>query len=228
MDAGVEGPGTGRNSRVEAARQLEEFAGGQHGYVTRAQANRVGVYDEMLARLVRAGYLDPVDHGVYRFRGAPDLAWASLWVAWLRLDPARDAHERAERPAEVARGASAAWVYGIGDLVAEPHQFWTARPRQARRKDVAFRTGRLPPEDVAVVQHLPVTTAARTIADLVADHYDLEHVADAVGDALDARLLDEEELAAALSHTGSVRQREGAVRIARQLVESASSGRRAR
>ncbi len=218
MDASVSGI---RTSRAEAARRLEEFAAGQHGYVTRAQANRVGVYDEMLARLVRSGFLDPADHGVYRFRGAPDLPWASLWVAWLRLDAGRDAFERAERPTEVARGSSAAWVHGIGDLVAEPHQFWTARPRQARRKDVAFRTGTLPPTDVAVVQGLPVTTAARTIADLVADHYDLEHVADAVADAIAARLLDEAELAAALGRTGSVRQRGGAARIARQLIASA-------
>jgi predicted transcriptional regulator of viral defense system len=219
----MEMAGEGRHdSRAAAVRRLEEFSAGQNGYVTRAQANQVGVYDEMLARLVRAGYLDSADHGVYRFRGAPDLPWASLWVAWLRLDPARDAFERAERPTEVARGASAAWVHGIGDLVPEPHQFWTARPRQARRKDVAFRTGRLPPQDVTVVQGLPVTTAARTVADLVADHYDLEHVADAVRDALDRRLLDEADLAAALSRTGSVRQRGGAARIARQLIESAS------
>lgn len=218
MDAVGEGR---RHSRAAAARRLEEFAAVQNGYVTRAQANRVGVYDEMLARLVRAGYLDPADHGVYRFRGAPDLPWASLWVAWLRLDPARDAAERAERPTEVARGTSAAWVHGIGDLVPEPHQFWTVRPRQARRKDVAFRTGRLPPQDVTVVQGLPVTTAARTIADLVASHYDLEHVSDAVADALERRLLDEQELAAALSHTGSVRQRRAAAELARQLIQSA-------
>src|SRR6266545_6215010 len=90
--------------RPEAVAALEEFAAAQHGYVTRAQAAQAGVGDVLLLRPVADGHLERWEHGIYRFRGTPDLLWAGVWVAWLRLDPEHDAVERARHPTEIARG----------------------------------------------------------------------------------------------------------------------------
>jgi predicted transcriptional regulator of viral defense system len=190
----------GRDSRAEAAQRLEEFAAVQHGYVTRAQAGQARVGDMMLRRLVTGGWIDRAGQGVYRMRGAHDLPWAGVWVAWLSLDPARSAVERAERPAEIVRAHTAASaVHGIGDLLPEPYDFWTVRRRFVRRSDIELHVGRLPREDIGFVQGLPVTAPVRTIADLVADHYDGGHVTDTLRDAIDKGLIDRRDLPGALA-----------------------------
>jgi hypothetical protein len=211
--------------RPGAVRALEEFAAAQHGFVTRAQAVRVGVDDVLLLRLVIDGYLDRWEHGVYRFRGTPDLRWADVWVAWLRLDPEHDAVQRARHPNEVTRGPTAAWVYAIGNLQPEPYEFWTAVRRRIRRRDVRLRTGRPPDQDIAVVEGLPLTTPERTVADMVSDGYDLGHVADAIRDAMQRRLLDRaglvERLGAVIARVLPQRRRASAPALAAQLVEAA-------
>jgi Transcriptional regulator, AbiEi antitoxin len=190
-----------RDSRAQAARRLEEFAATQHGYVTRAQANEVGVGDQMLRRLQIAGWLDRAEHGVYRMRGAHDLPWASVWVAWLSLDPARGALERARDPTEIVRGPTTSTaIYGIGDLRPEPYEFWTSRRRFVRRRDVRLRVGRLPHDDIRLVNDLPATTPIRTLADLVTDGYDGGHISDCLRDALNVGLIDRRDLPGALAN----------------------------
>jgi hypothetical protein len=191
---------SGRDTRAQAARRLEEFAAAQHGYVTRAQANEAGVGDQMLRRLQIGGWLDRAEHGVYRMRGAHDLPWAPVWVAWLSLDPAPVAFERARHPSEIVRGPTASTaIFGIGDLQPEPYEFWTARRRFVRRRDVRLRVGRLPRDDVRVVNDLPVTTPIRTLADLVTDGYDGGHVSDCLRDAVNDSLIDRRDLPGALA-----------------------------
>ncbi len=209
-------------TRPEAVLALEEFAAAQHGYVTRAQATQIGVDDIMLLRLVRGGYLERYDHGIYRFRGTPDLLWAPVWVAWLRLDPEHDAVQRARHPSEITRGKTAAWVYAVGNLQPEPYEFWIAVPRRIRRPDVRLRKGRPPDQDITIVDGLPVTTLERTVADMVADGYDFGHVTDVMRDAIRGRLLEgpglTERLGAVLSRVLPQRRRENAPRLAKQLA----------
>jgi Transcriptional regulator, AbiEi antitoxin len=184
-----------RDTRAEAALRLEEYAATQHGYVTRAQANRAGVGDQMLRRLQSGGWLDRSEHGVYRMRGAHDLPWAPVWAVWLSLDPAPVAYERVRHPTEIVRGPTASTaMYGIGDLTPEPYEFWTTRRRFIRRRDVKLRVGRLAPDDFRVVNDLPVTTPIRTLADLVTDGYDGGHVSDCLRDALNQGLVDRRDL----------------------------------
>ncbi len=189
-------PGSrGRDSRAQAALRLEEFAAVQHGYVTRAQAAEAEVGDMMLRRLQAGGWLDRAEHGVYRMRGAHDLLWAPVWVAWLSLDPSRSAVERGRHPTEIVRGPTAASaIYGIGDLAPEPYRFWTSRRRFLRRADVELRVGRLPDSDIRLVQDLPATTPIRTVADLIVDYYDGGHVADCLRDAIREGLIDRRDL----------------------------------
>jgi predicted transcriptional regulator of viral defense system len=189
-----------RDSRAQAALRLEEYAATQHGYVTRAQANRAGVGDQMLRRLQLGGWLDRAEHGVYRMRGAHDLAWAPVWVAWLSLDPVPVAYERTQQPTEIVRGHTASTaVYGMGDLQPEPYELWTTRRRFVRRRDIRLRVGRLPRDDIRVVNDLPVTTPIRTLADLVTDGYDGGHVSDCLRDALRLGLIDRRDLPGALA-----------------------------
>lgn len=216
-----------RDSRAEAAQRLEEFAAVQHGYVTRAQANQARVSDMMLRRLVTGGWIDRAGHGVYRMRGAHDLPWAGVWAAWLSLDPAHTAAERGEQPTEIVRGPTAASaVHAIGNLLPEPYEFWTARRRFIRRPDVELHVGRLPRDDVVLVQDLPVTTPVRTVADLVADHHDGGHVTDALRDAIDRRLIDRrdlpEALADALQRALLRRERKDAAMLAEGFTEAAT------
>jgi hypothetical protein len=217
-----------RDSRADAAQRLEEFAAVQHGYVTRAQAGRARVSDMMLRRLVTGGWIDRASHGVYRMRGAHDLRWAGIWAAWLSLDPIRTAVERVEQltETETVRGPTAAsGVYAIGNLLPEPYEFWTPRRRFVRRSDLRLRTARLPPEDLAIVQDLPVTAPVRTIADLVADHHDGGHVTDTLRDAVDSGLIDRRDLpgalAAALQRALGPRGRRDADLLAERFTEAA-------
>jgi hypothetical protein len=143
-------------------------------------------------------------------------------VAWLRLDPERDAIERARHPTEITRGPTAAWVYAVGTLQPEPYEFWTAVSRRIRRPDVRLRKGRPPDEDITFVDGLPVTTLERTIADMVADGYDFGHVTDVLRDAIRQRLLDSpglaDRLGAVFARVLPQRRREVAHTLARQLV----------
>ncbi len=214
------------DSQARAAQRLEEFAAVQHGYVTRAQARLALVSDMMLRRLVQGGWIDRADHGIYRMRGAHDLPWAGVWAAWLSLDPERAATERIDPPTEIVRGPTAAsGVHAIGNLLPEPYAFWTARRRHVRRPDVELRVARLPREDIAIVQDLPVTTPVRTVADLVADHHDGGHVADTLRDAVHSGLIDRRDLpgvlADALERALTRRERASAQPLARQLTGAA-------
>jgi hypothetical protein len=231
----------GRRTHLLVQQLADLFAAAQHGYVTRAQATQVGADDVDLHRLVRAHYLERTGcHGVYRFRGAGDLpgAWAPLWAAWLSLDPARHAVDRADQPTgtEVARGRTAAFVHELGDLPPEPYQLWTPRRRRVRRPELRLHVSRLPATDVTVVRGLPVTTPLRTVADLVVDHEDLGHVAGVLRDAARQHLVlrDPEGLAGRLASTlgrtlpASRRRAAGAAgaagSIAEELVDLAGIG----
>ncbi len=74
-------------SAVEVlARLAAEVAEDQWGLVTRAQALAVGVLRATFARLVAAGALVRVAHGVYRVAGGPDPGHLDVRAAWLQLD----------------------------------------------------------------------------------------------------------------------------------------------
>src|SRR5690606_20510375 len=105
---------------------------------------------------------------------------------WLTLDPGVTAEKRmANLPtAGVVSHASAAQLLGLGDLVADEHEFTVVRRRQSTRAGIRTRTGTLEAGDITIVDGLPVTTATRTIADLLMIGHELEHVAAVVADAL--------------------------------------------
>ena len=170
--------------------RIRDVAEGQWGLVTLQQARAAGVAWRSLSRLVEAGLLERVAHGVYRVRGAAEPDHLGLRAAWLGLDRARPAGQRLAAPeAAVVSHASAAALYGVGDLRADVHEFTLPRRRQTRRGDVRIHRGRVPPEQRVVLGGLPATRAGRMIGDLLADHVDPDGVARITAEVLE-RVLD--------------------------------------
>src|SRR2546427_3307299 len=85
-------------SMAVSLQRLRDVAEDQWGLVTLRQAGEAGVGWRSIARLVDAGLLERVAHGVYRIRGGPQPDNLGLRAAWLQLDPDRLAWERLDDP----------------------------------------------------------------------------------------------------------------------------------
>lgn len=177
-----------------ALRILNEYAAGQWGMVTAAQAAGLGVERATLTRMVAAGLLEHVMRGVYGIPAALTTPHLAERAVWLRLDT-RPAWERPlDGTDAMISHQSAAAVHDLGDLVPAEIELTVPRRRTTRDPAVRLRVGRLTERDVATVDGLPVTTVERTVLDLLADHTDGSHVGDVLAAALDRRLVDLDQL----------------------------------
>jgi Transcriptional regulator, AbiEi antitoxin len=166
--------------------RLRDLAEGQWGLVTLPQARAAGVAWRSLTRLVEAGLLERVAHGVYRVRGGAEPDHLELRAAWLQLDPARPAWQRLDDPdVAVVSHASAASLYDVGDLRADVHEFTLPHRRQTRRSDVRIHRGTVPPERRILVDGLPTTRAGWMVGQLLADHVDPDAVAQIAREVLE-------------------------------------------
>ena len=169
--------------------RIRDLAEGQWGLVTLQQARAAGVAWRSLTRLVEAGLLERVAHGVYRVRGAAEPDHLDLRAAWLQLDPARAAWRRLEEPdVAVVSHASAASLYGVGDLRADVHEFTVVQRRQTRRPDVRIHRGIVPKDCQILIGGLPTTRAGWMIGQLLADHVDVDAVAEITREILERGL----------------------------------------
>jgi hypothetical protein len=110
-------------------------------------------------------------------------------AAWLQLVPGRPAWERLDdRDLAVVSHASAASLYGVGDLRADVHEFTLPGRRQTRRADVRIHRGRIANEQRLLLRGLPVTRAGRMIGDMLDDHVDPDSVAQITVEVLDGTL----------------------------------------
>src|SRR5581483_1433718 len=185
---------------VAALGQLGPLAEAQQGLVTARQADGRGVPRRDLTRLVQAGGLERVAHGVYRVVGAPRPAVLDLRAAWLQLAPGVEVDRRTLTDGVVSH-ASAATVYGVGLLEPLAHEFTVPPPRRlrSRRDDVVIHRAPLADGDVDWVEEVLVTVPARLVADMCAEGLDGEHLAGLVADLLGRRLADRDDLAPALA-----------------------------
>lgn len=169
-----------------ALQRIRDVAEGQWGLVTLQQARAAGVGWSGVTRLVVAGLLERVAHGVYRVRGAAEPDHLGLRAAWLQLDPGRPAWKRLDDDdLAVVSHTSAASLYGVGDLRADVHEFTMPHRRQTRRADVRIHRGRIADEQRLLLHGLPVTRAGRMIGDLLGDHVDPDSVAQITVEVLD-------------------------------------------
>lgn len=170
---------------------VAEIAASQWGLVTTAQAEAHGVSRMLLSRMAASRELERVMHGVYvatSHSGGPEVDVRARWIA---LDPGTLAPERLALPHEagVVSHTSAAAMHRIGDIPVGEVELTVPERHRTRRPGTLFHRASLDPSDVTLIDGLPVTTPARTVADLLVDGHDMAHVADAVADIL-ARNLD--------------------------------------
>jgi hypothetical protein len=122
-------------------------------------------------------------HGVYHLAGAPLPDHAPLRAAWLALAPETPAWERGPEQGVVSHRSAAA-IHGLGELPADRNEFMLPARRQTRRPDVRIHRGELRRDEWELLRGLPVTTPARTAADLLGDREDPGAVARVIVDAL--------------------------------------------
>lgn len=183
---------------TDVAARASELAARQWGLLTTMQAETEGISRLQLARLADAGLIERVDRGIYAVPATVE-EHTPLRAAWLSLDPSMFAEDRLVDP--VASGvishASAATLHQVGDLLDDYPEITVPERKQSRRS-IRLHRGTLRSDEVTIVDGLPVTTPARTVADLLRDGHDPSHVAEIAGDVLLRGLASRQEMAAAL------------------------------
>ncbi|MFC3997849.1 hypothetical protein ACFOVU_18080 [Nocardiopsis sediminis] len=177
---------------VSAFKELSDAAARQCGMVTARQAHRIGIDDAGLAVLADAGLLSRPSWSVHRVAGAGTApVYMYRYAAWLALDEERFAWERPSAAHEdaVVSHESACQVLGITGPSSREVVFTAPAPRSAP-PGIRLHTAPLRADEVEVVHGVPVTTAHRTLVDLVRDWNDLDDLRRAVSDAVRKDLVD--------------------------------------
>jgi predicted transcriptional regulator of viral defense system len=141
--------------RLDTYNKLYQIAEAQAGYFTTAQAATVGVDRQRLARYEVAGRLERIRRGVYRLAPFPRSPHEDLFVAWLETGPD-----------SVISHDSALALYELSDAL--PSAIHVTVPPTASRRHLGLRlhTNRISAQEITYYDALPVTTVARTIADV--------------------------------------------------------------
>ncbi|MBE1576487.1 type IV toxin-antitoxin system AbiEi family antitoxin domain-containing protein [Amycolatopsis roodepoortensis] len=192
----------------DALLRLSAFTSAQWGMVTSRQAKAAGVDGVTLHRLEKAGHLDRARHGVYAATIAAVTEAREEQAAWLMLDAAEPAWKRTPLDPDggVISHESAARLHRLGELVDDRIVLTTPRRRTSRDPDVRFRVAELTEDDVTTIDGLPVTTALRTILDLLDQRTDGSHIATIIQEAVEANLVRVDVLA---EHSGPYALRYG-------------------
>jgi predicted transcriptional regulator of viral defense system len=160
--------------------ELVTLAEEHDGLFTSEQAREAGFADSVLTRLAQRGRIERAARGVYRIPFVPLNRYSQYReaVLWAK------AHRGPVN--SVLSHETALGVYGISD--ASPvsiHLTVPASTRLRRQKPKSIKVHRadLAPDDVAVVEGLPVTTIARTVADIVKSGGRIDLAKQAIADA---------------------------------------------
>ena len=202
---GVSDVGSGRSSaEIECLR----VAARQHGVLSRAQVQHLGLSPRQIFWRLRTGRWQQVYPSVYRVEGTPctwrqRLKAASLWAA---------------RGFAIS-GEAAAALHQLPGSVPEIVELSTTRHLKAPPLVVVHQVAELPPKDLASVEGFRVTSATRTLIDLAATH-DRAQLRRHLDHALRHRSTTVDRLEAALGRAG----RQPGVVLLRDLVAERSGG----
>jgi predicted transcriptional regulator of viral defense system len=182
----------------ENTRAVSEIAESQMGLLTSAQAERFGVSRNVLAYMAKSGKIERLEHGVYRVSGTPYDSNQGIYAVWLGTSPKQMAHERRTGyDGIVVGGRSAATIHGMGDFFLSPYHIYTPVRINSKRPGIVFTKRHVDPSDVIYTDGgLPITSATRTIFDLMCDSEDPSHVASALEGAVRNGMVDEDRLMA--------------------------------
>lgn len=171
--------------RAEQLAVLSGAAADQWGLVTTAQAKELGLNAVQLLRLTEAGLLENVSRGVYFLSTGGMPQHLDIKAAWLRLQPGVFAWNRppGHRDSGVISHASACQLHELGDIPAPDVEITVPRRRTTNEPFVRLRTAPLDTTEITVVDGLPVTTATRTITDLLKAKTDGGHIGGVIAEA---------------------------------------------
>ena len=161
------------------------------GVFTTAQAARLGISRNALAKACSAGRLVRLAHGAYRSAAATSSPTDEIAAAWKLTSPEKMLHERMAYGAWdgiAVGGTTAASLIGIGDFFLTPICMYTPRRLKTRNPDVRSSVRQISREDVGFDHGFAVTRPERTIVDLVLDDEEPSLVRDACDDALEKGL----------------------------------------
>lgn len=179
--------GTNHTSAIDALSATE-------GVFTTAQAARLGVPRNVLAKACDSGKLVRVAHGAYRSAASPSSPFDVATAAWKLTDAGKMSHERMQASSWdgiAVAGTTAASLQGLGDFYLSPFRLLAPHRVNTRNEDVRFGIRRVEREDVSFEFGMPVTRPERTLVDLVLDHEDPSLIHDAYQDALEHGIDDE-------------------------------------
>jgi predicted transcriptional regulator of viral defense system len=180
---------------VDALVTLGRVTAEQWGLVTAEQAEQAGVDAACLGELVQSGVLVAVGAHVFQLAGAPLPPQLDIKVAWLQLEPGTPAWRRLTNNSGVISHSSACRLHGLGDLPVGMVEMFAAGSRTVATGVRVHHEPRPAPAQITVVDGLPVTTAERTITDLLHAGLDGGHVGGVVADAARLGLVDLRSLA---------------------------------
>jgi very-short-patch-repair endonuclease len=141
--------------RTPDGHALAELARRQHGVVSRRQLLELGHARATVSGWEKDGKLHRLHRGVFAV-GHEALSWdGRCMAAVLANEPA------------VASHITAGWIWGL--LRYKPGTFHLTAPTRRHRKErVVVHFAALVPEDLTIVDGIPVTSPARTVLDLAA------------------------------------------------------------
>ncbi len=168
----------------ESLNLITELASDQWGLITNQQAERFGISRLKLSRLAKDEVLTRIRSGVYLDSGTQLGDETYIRAQWLAFKPEALAHERIKHPEKdvVVAGQTACWLHGAGDFLPSPHLFYSSERHQKQTPGIRVLRRRLAPDQIRIVDGLPLTSPEDTIHDLLKQGVDLESVKSAVGD----------------------------------------------
>lgn len=176
---------------IDAIKILNGISAYQKGLFTTKQAEYDGVGRHIVSRLEKRGNIERLAQGVYRMGGAPSVREEDVFAIWLSLDPGRIPGAPPENTSPVAMGATAAWLFELGELNPSPYEFCSRTRRQSQRLNVKIRKRTLQDQDTMLVHGIPATSPERTIIDLIDYGEDISLVANVLKDAIKRNLIDD-------------------------------------
>lgn len=135
------------------------IAARQYGVVSRHQLLAAGLSSGTISRWTRSGRLTRLSPGVYALGHAALVPHGRRLAAVLSCGPS--AH-LAESDAGAVHGMCRSWGSRFSVIVAP------GAARRGKRPGILVRECRLTPDDVAIVDGIPVTSWARTVVDIAA------------------------------------------------------------
>lgn len=163
--------------------KLYQLAEQQAGYFSTRQARTVGLTRPLLSYYTKTGYLHRIQRGIYRLSRFPEMPFADLFVAWL-----------AAGPGAVISHESALAVYDISDVLPSEIHITVPRTASRRGKEMRLHTKQLRKSEITQRAGLPVTTIARTLADLAISGLGEEQIRLAISQTLERGLITREAL----------------------------------